>query len=128
MSDRKLAVLGIVAVLMVGWAILQNRISRSVNTADFSSSALIEGLQIEAIAGVAITSEKGEKTTTLSRAGGGFVVAASRTAVALDVMGAIEIPDPLGKSQALGQSGVPAGEQINRFDMLVGGYVQLPPE
>ncbi|MHC4770480.1 MAG: DUF4340 domain-containing protein [Planctomycetota bacterium] len=75
MSDRKLAVLGIVAVLMVGWAILQNRISRSVNTADFSSSALIEGLQIEAIAGVTITSEKGEKTTTLSRAGGGFVVA-----------------------------------------------------
>jgi hypothetical protein len=74
MSDRKLAVLGIVAVLMVGWAILQNRISRSVNTADFSSSALIEGLQIEAIAGVTITSEKGEKTTTLSRAGGGFVV------------------------------------------------------
>jgi hypothetical protein len=56
MSDRKLAVLGIVAVLMVGWAILQNRISRSVNTADFSSSALIEGLQIEAIAGVTITS------------------------------------------------------------------------
>jgi len=75
MSNRKLAVLGMIATLMAGWAILQNRISQNVNTADFSSSALIEGLQIEAVAGVTITSEKGEKTTTLNRKGGVFVVA-----------------------------------------------------
>ena len=75
MSDRKLALLGIIAVLMVGWAVLQNRISQNVNTADFSSSALIEGLQIEAVSTITVTSEKGEKITTLNRKGGVFVVA-----------------------------------------------------
>ena len=75
MSNRKLAVLGVIAVAMAGWAVLQNRISQNVNVADFSSSALIEGLQIEAVSAITITSEKGEKTTTLSREGGGFVVA-----------------------------------------------------
>ena len=75
MSNRKLAVLGIVAVLMVGWAIFQSRISQNVNTADFSSSTLIEGLQIEAVAGITITSRKGEQTTGLNRKGDIFVVA-----------------------------------------------------
>jgi len=75
MRNRKLAALGMITALMVGWAILQNRISQNVNTADFSSSALIEGLQIESVAGITITSEKGEKITTLDRTGGVFVVA-----------------------------------------------------
>jgi hypothetical protein len=75
MSNRKLTVLGMVAVLMAGWAVLQSRISRTMNSADFSSSALILGLQIEAVSAITVTSEKGEKTTTLNRAGGGFVVA-----------------------------------------------------
>lgn len=75
MSNRKLTVLGMIAVLMAGWAVLQSRISQNVNTADFSSSTLIEGLQVEAISAITITSEKGEKTTTLSRKGGVFVVA-----------------------------------------------------
>jgi hypothetical protein len=75
MSNKKLTLLGMVAVLMAGWAVLQSRISRTINSADFSSSALIEGLQIEAVSAITITSEKGEKTTTLTRAGGGFVVA-----------------------------------------------------
>ncbi|MEN8126240.1 MAG: DUF4340 domain-containing protein [Planctomycetota bacterium] len=75
MSDRKLAVLGVIAVLMAGWAVLQNRISQNVNTVDFSSSPLITGLQIEAVAGITVTSDKGQKTTTLNRTGGGFVVA-----------------------------------------------------
>lgn len=74
MSDRKLAVLGIVAVLMVGWAVLQNRISQNASKTDFSSSPLIEGLQIESVSAITITIEKGEKTTTLARMSGGFVV------------------------------------------------------
>jgi hypothetical protein len=49
-------------------------ISGTMNRADFSSSALIEGLQIEAVSAIMVTSEKGEKTMTLSRAGAGFVV------------------------------------------------------
>ena len=74
MSDRKLAILGIVAVLAAGWAILQNRISQSSNIADFSSSPLIEGLQIGSVSGVTITSDKGEKTTPLNRIGESFVL------------------------------------------------------
>ena len=74
MSDRKLAVLGIVAVLMAGWAILQNRISQNANKTDFSSSPLIEGLQIESVSAISMISEKGEKTTTLTRTGDGFAV------------------------------------------------------
>ena len=46
MNDRKIAVLGIVAVIMAGWAILQSRIGSNVNTTDFSASALIEGLSL----------------------------------------------------------------------------------
>ena len=75
MSNKKLSVLGMIAVLMAGWAVLQNRISQNVNVADFSSSPLIEGLQVEAISAITITSEKGAKTTTLNRSGKGFVVA-----------------------------------------------------
>lgn len=74
MSNRKLTVLGVVAVLMAGWAVLQSRISGTMNRADFSSSALIEGLQIEAVSAIRVTGEEGEKTMTLTRAGGGFVV------------------------------------------------------
>jgi len=75
MSNRKLAVLGILAVLMAGWAVLQNRIGQNANTADFTSSALIEGLQLDAVSSIAITSDKGKQTTTLDRKGETFVVA-----------------------------------------------------
>jgi hypothetical protein len=75
MSNRKLAILGIIAALMAGLTVLQSWVSQNVNTADFSSSAFIEGLHIKAVAGITITSEKGEKTTTLDRKDGVFVVA-----------------------------------------------------
>lgn len=75
MSNRKLAVLGILAVLMAGWAVLQNRITQRANTADFSSSPLIEGLQLEAVSAITVTSDKGQQTTTLDRKGETFVVA-----------------------------------------------------
>jgi len=75
MSDKKLAVLGILAVVMAGWAILQSRLSQRVNIADFSSAALIEGLDLGAVAAIQITSEQGQTTMTLNRTGNGFVVA-----------------------------------------------------
>ena len=75
MNDRKLAVLGIFAVIMAGWAILQSRIGSNVNMTDFGSSALIEGLAIEAVSAVEIISEKGQASTRLSRKGNVFVVA-----------------------------------------------------
>ena len=74
MTNKKLIILGIVAVVMAGLAILQNQMSRNVHTADFSSSALVEGLDVEAISAVQVSSEKGTKTVTLARKNGQFVV------------------------------------------------------
>jgi hypothetical protein len=60
---------------MAGWAVLQNRITQRANTADFSSSPLIEGLQLEGVSSITITSDKGKQTTTLDRNDQTFVVA-----------------------------------------------------
>lgn len=73
MSDRKLAVLGIVAVVMAGWAILQSRMNRQADV-DFGSTVLIEGLDIEAVSAIQIAGADGEDPTTLSRNGATFVV------------------------------------------------------
>ena len=45
MSDKKLSVLGIIAVIMAGLAILQSRINQRVNVVDFSSSALMVSVE-----------------------------------------------------------------------------------
>lgn len=74
MNDKKLALLGIIAVLMVGAAILLNRLSQGAHTADLSSSPLIEGLAVEAIDTIRITGEKGAESVTLSRKNDQFVV------------------------------------------------------
>ncbi|HOM76294.1 MAG TPA: DUF4340 domain-containing protein [Anaerohalosphaeraceae bacterium] len=76
MSDRKLAILGIAALIMLGGAILQSHMGRKVNTAVFSSSPLVEGLPIEAVSAVTITSEKGTQTVRLQKKDNVFVVAA----------------------------------------------------
>ena len=75
MSNKKLLILGIVAVAAAGLAVLQNQISRNVHTADFSSSTLVEGLNVEAISAIQVGSEQGGKTTNLVRKNGAFVVA-----------------------------------------------------
>ena len=59
---------------MVGWAIVQKHIGQKVNKVDFSSSPLIEGLQIESLSAIKITDKEGQ-TTTLNRQNGAFVVA-----------------------------------------------------
>jgi hypothetical protein len=74
MSDRKLAVLGILAVLAVCWAVLQNRMSQTVKTPDFGSAPLIAGLDLKVVDGLQITSEGGSQTTTLKRSDQGFTV------------------------------------------------------
>lgn len=74
MNDRKLAILGIIAVLMVGAAILQNRLGQNTHTADFSSSALIEGLDVDTVGAIQVASDKGSKTVTLTRSNDQFVV------------------------------------------------------
>jgi hypothetical protein len=74
MNNSKLAILGIVAVIMAGWAVLQNRMSRPAATYDFSPSPLIEGLSIDAIASISVASDGGTKSVTLDRTEKGFAV------------------------------------------------------
>lgn len=75
MSDKKLAILAIIAVIISGLAVLQNRISQRSGTADYSRSALIAGLDLQAVAGIEIVSEQGTQSVRLNRSNGGFVVA-----------------------------------------------------
>jgi hypothetical protein len=75
MTDRKLSLLAIAAVIVAGGAILQSRLAhRAGASAMFQSSPLIQGLALDAIARITITSEKGEKTTTLEKKDKQFVV------------------------------------------------------
>lgn len=74
MSDKTLAVLGIIAVLAAGAAILQNQLARHTHTSDFSSSALIEGLNIDAVVAIRITGGQADGSVNLVRTGGRFAV------------------------------------------------------
>jgi len=75
MSNKKLVLLGIIAVVTAGLAILQTQMGRGVHTADFSSSPLVEGLDIEAVSAIQVTSEEGSKTLQLTKQEDQFVVA-----------------------------------------------------
>ncbi|MBL7215926.1 MAG: DUF4340 domain-containing protein [Phycisphaerae bacterium] len=74
MNNKKLALLGIIAVLMTGAVILQHQIGRNVHMAEFSSSALIEGLAIDSVAAIQITSPNESQIVKLVRGNGQFVV------------------------------------------------------
>lgn len=74
MTDKKVAMLGMVAVLMAGWAVIQGRISQSYQPDQIVISPLIEGLDIEAVQAIRLTSEQGAKTVDLVRDGGRFVI------------------------------------------------------
>lgn len=74
MSDRKLTILGIVAVLMVIWAVVQSRISSRPRTQPDAPAYLIQGLDPVHISSIVLGA--GENTVTLKRQrqGGRFVV------------------------------------------------------
>ncbi|UCC22934.1 MAG: DUF4340 domain-containing protein [Planctomycetota bacterium] len=73
MTNRKLAVLGAFAVVMVLWAVLQSRISNRPSTEATGPRYLIQGLDPVDIGSIVLGST--ESTVTLKRAGGQFVVA-----------------------------------------------------
>lgn len=73
MSDRKLTILGIVAVLMVIWAVAQSHVSNRPSTTMEGPAFLIQGLDPADIDSIVLGS--GEETVTLKRQQGGFVVA-----------------------------------------------------
>ena len=72
MSDKKLTILGVVAALMVIWAVAQSHISNRPSTAAEGPSYLLQGLEPTAISSIVLGS--GEDTVTLKRQQGGFVV------------------------------------------------------
>ena len=75
MTNRKLAVLGIVAAGMLVWAAVQHRVSKvkSPSRIKWKDSYLIQGLETSKIAGVVIG--KGTNPVRLKQQGTGFVVA-----------------------------------------------------
>jgi hypothetical protein len=72
MSNRKLTILGTVAVLMVIWAVAQSHISNRPSTAMEGPAYLIQGLDPADIDSIVLGS--GEDTVTLKRQQGTFVV------------------------------------------------------
>ncbi len=73
MSDKKLTVLGIVAVLMVIWAVIQSRVSSRPKTDVDRPAYLIQGLDPAGIDSIVVGT--GEDAVTLKRQQGRFVVA-----------------------------------------------------
>ena len=72
MSNKKLVVLGIVAVLMVVWAVVQSRISRRHWTKPDTPVYLIQGLNPDDIGSIVLGT--GDDAVTLKRIEGRFVV------------------------------------------------------
>jgi len=72
MSNKKLTILGIVAVLMVLWAVMQSRISRRTGIEPAGPTYLIQGLDPSGVNSIVIGT--GEDAFTLKRQRGDFVV------------------------------------------------------
>jgi hypothetical protein len=72
MSNKKLTILGIVAVLMVLWAVVQSRIANRVGTEPTGLAYLIQGFDPSGVGSIVIGT--GEAAFTLKRQGSGFVV------------------------------------------------------
>ena len=73
MSDKKLTILGIVAVIMVVWAVIQSRVSNRTKAESSEPAYLIQGLDTGEIGSIVLGT--GEEAVTLKREQGRFVVA-----------------------------------------------------
>jgi hypothetical protein len=73
MSNKKLTILGVVAVLMVLWAVVQTRISNKSGVETAGLSYLIQGLDPSGVGSIVIGT--GKDAITLKRQNNGFVVA-----------------------------------------------------
>jgi len=72
MSDKKLAILGIVAVFMVVWAVVQSGVSNKPRTSPDTPAYLIQGLDPADIDSIVLGA--GKSAVTLKRQAKGFVV------------------------------------------------------
>ncbi|MBM4103326.1 MAG: DUF4340 domain-containing protein [Planctomycetes bacterium] len=74
MSDKKLTILGIVAVIAIAAAIVVNQASKPRQISNLVIGPLVGGLDVDQIAKITISGQKGEQKTTLSRNEGKFVI------------------------------------------------------
>jgi len=72
MSNRKLIILGIIAVFTVVWAVVQSRVSNRPRTSQDTPADLIQGLNPADIDSIVLVA--GESAVTLKRQGKGFIV------------------------------------------------------
>ncbi len=72
MSDKKLAILGVVAAVLAVLAVVLSRVSNNQNTGSMKNTLLIQGLDTSRISEIQLGS--GDKKVTLKRTGKGFVV------------------------------------------------------
>ena len=72
MNNKKLAILGVIAAVMVLWAIVQSKVSNTSRIAPDSPSYLIQGLNPSDIESIIISNA--ENSVTLKRTARGFVV------------------------------------------------------
>lgn len=75
MNDKKLAILGIVAVLSVAAAVLVSRMGGDAQRSSLVIGPLVGGLDVDKINAIAVTGEKGKQKITLAKSEGRFVVA-----------------------------------------------------
>jgi hypothetical protein len=74
MSDKKLTILGVVAVIAIAAAIGTNQMSKPRQSSNLVIGPLVGGLDVDQIAKISISGEKGTQKTTLSRNEGRFVI------------------------------------------------------
>jgi hypothetical protein len=74
MSDKKLTILGIVAVIAIAAAVVVNQVSKPRQSSNLVIGPLVGGLDVDQIAKITISGEKGTQKTTLSRNEGRFVI------------------------------------------------------
>ncbi|MBN2589362.1 MAG: DUF4340 domain-containing protein [Sedimentisphaerales bacterium] len=72
MSNKKLAILGIIAAVMLVWAIIQSKISNVSRKVSTGTAYLVSGVNTDDIGSIVIKS--GDKTLTLKKQLGSFVV------------------------------------------------------
>ncbi len=77
MSDKKLTILGVVAAVMVVWAVVQSRVSDKTRAEPDRPIYLIQGLDPAGISTIVVG--KGENAVTLKRVQSGFIVASKES-------------------------------------------------
>ena len=72
MSNKKLAILGVVAAVMLVWAVVQSKISDRTHKVTTKSRYLVTGVNVDDIDSIVVQS--GKDKLTLKRRGSGFVI------------------------------------------------------